>query len=486
MNRRYWLAVPAPPEAEPMDLLRLGARQDRGRFYYASREGWEVCGMGEAEVLIASGAERFAVLADRVEAEVARLGFVGDAGMDHRWLPQFVGGFSFDDEWEAVDGTPWQGFAPGRLVLPEVTFVSRNSDKRLVGVAPNGMSEASAREFLLRTLRRTSDLLHHVEDQRSERLSPLPAYGGGGGDGLAARSPVASVQAAVRRGGELAARGELPVDLTEEPLEAYLDRVERALETIEHGSLSKVIVARAEDWRPPRPVDAADLLQELARCYPRCFRFCVQPAGGPAFVGASPERLVKVEDHVVHADAMAGTARRSRDAEQDAALAADLFGDEKERREHLAVVDYLHRTLGPVVPALEAASEPAILRLANVQHLHTPFRGELSELEAGAGVLQLAARVHPTPAVAGVPQRAAMAWQREHEGLDRGWYAGGVGTVAPRGEGEFCVAIRSGLLQEGRARLFAGAGVVRGSQPELEQAEVDAKLRGLREVLFHA
>ena len=123
------------------------------------------------------------------------------------------------------------------------------------------------------------------------------------------------------------------------------------------------------------------------------------------------------------------------------------------------------------------------MRLANVQHLHTPFEGVLSN---GEGVLDLAQRLHPTPAVAGFPRDQALAWLARSEELDRGWYAGGVGVVGPKGEGEYCVAIRSGLFGPYGARLFAGAGVVEGSVPQFEDAEVGQKLAGLKEVLVHA
>jgi len=472
---RYWLAVRAPA-VEPLDLLRLGGRAGRGRVYYGSREGWEIAGMGEAAVVAAAGADRFAVLAAGVEAAVAQLSFCGDPGMDHRWLPQFVGGFGFGD---AVGEDPsWRAFGAARLVLPEITMVRRNGDARLVGVAPAGMTEGGAREFLARTLATTSELLEQVHGaavlarRRTRPADPVAPVEVGGG--LATRSP-----AALRPVRESALES-IPLAATDD----YEGRVEQALAAIAAGEVDKLVLARAEEWSSPSRVDAAELLDALATRYPGCFRFCVQPAGGDAFVGASPERLVKVEDRIVWADALAGTRRRAADPEEDRGLAEELLGDDKERREHAAVVDYLRSTLGAMVPTLEAADEPSLLRLNNVQHLHTRFRGSLSDADAGAGVIELASRVHPTPAVAGVPQADAIAWLADNEGLHRGWYAGAVGTVAPRGEGEFCVAIRCGLLSEDRVRLFAGAGIVRGSQPEREQREVEQKLRGLRDALL--
>ncbi len=426
---RGWLAVRAPA-VEPLDLLRLAGERDEGRFYYASREGWEVCGLGEAAVLA--------------------------AGMDHRWLPQFVGGFAFAPDWAWTAGSPWVGFRGARLVLPEVTFVRRNGDARLVAVAPAGLEPTVARGVLEARLEAVCRELLRVS---AARIAGRPA------------GPAAPPR--------IGPSGAAPAD----DAVAYEERVARALDAIDAGALDKVIVARSERWEPTGPLEAADLLASLAERYPRCFRFCVQPAGGPAFVGASPERLVKVEDRIVHADALAGTAPRAPDPAADEALGAALFASPKERREHQAVVGYLHDRLAGMVPRIEAAAAPALLKLEHVQHLHTPFRGELSDTDAGKGVLELASRVHPTPAVAGVPTADALRWLQEHEDLDRGWYAGGVGTVAPRGEGEFCVAIRSALLLPGEVRLYAGAGIVEGSEPARERAETEQKLRGLRDAL---
>lgn len=452
---RAWLAARAP-EADPLDLLRLAGERGAGRFYYASREGWEVCGMGEAAVLASDGPRRYAELAAEAEAAVASLRFVGEPDMDHRWLPQLVGGFAFAPDWSWQGSSPWVGFRGARLVLPQITFVRRNGDSRLVAVAPVGLSEEDARAYLDARLDDVARELHRLAAARTS----------------GARSDAHPGQPAT-----------FGAPVGEEAATAYEDRVAQALASIDEGALQKVIVARSERWRPSGELEAADLLDSLAKSYPRGFRFCVQPEGGPAFVGASPERLVKVEDRVVHADALAGTAPRAPGSEDDDALGAALFASPKERREHHAVVGYLHDRLEGMVPRIEAAAEPTLLKLAHVQHLHTPFRGELSEDDAGKGVIELASRVHPTPAVAGVPTAAALDWLQQHEDLDRGWYAGGVGTVAPRGEGEFCVAIRSALLLPGEVRLFAGAGIVEGSEPARERAETEQKLRGLRQAL---
>jgi isochorismate synthase len=264
---------------------------------------------------------------------------------------------------------------------------------------------------------------------------------------------------------------------------SYERQVSDALDAIEAGDLTKVTVARSETWRTGEQIRPEELLDRLSARFPDCFVFCVEPAGGAAFVGASPERLVAVRGGVVEADALAGTVARAEDDDDDDELARALSDSDKEQREHRVVVDYLRTSLAPVVESVDHPAQPGLLRLANVQHLHTPVQGRLLN---GEGAIDLAGLVHPTPAVCGLPRERAQGWLERREELDRGWYAGGVGVVSRDGDGEFCVAIRSGLLRDDVAVLFAGAGIVAGSRPESEADEVDHKLRGMREVLFDA
>jgi menaquinone-specific isochorismate synthase len=352
-----------------------------------------------------------------------------------------VGGFSFADGWTAAR-SPWRGFEAARLVLPVITLLQSGEDRWLIGVGPVGLEAAPSREYLRQLLGECGEVLMEL-DRAAAGAVPHPT------------APPVGDPAGFEEG------------------------VQAALNAIESGLLSKVAVARDEVWTTDVAPEAADVLAGLDHRFPDCFRFCVEPAGGATFLGASPERLMTVFRGEVRADALAGTRRRGETPAADEALGADLLQDDKERREHQAVVDYLREALAPVSTKLDI-DPTELLRLPNVQHLHTPIRGRLVN---GEGALDLIGRVHPTPAVGGVPRDAALAWLADHEPLDRGWYAGGVGFVRLDGDGEFCVAIRSALLDGATTHLFAGAGIVAGSRPAQERREVDHKLEGLREVL---
>ncbi|HEY0970949.1 MAG TPA: isochorismate synthase, partial [Gemmatimonadales bacterium] len=193
-----------------------------------------------------------------------------------------------------------------------------------------------------------------------------------------------------------------------------------------------------------------------------------------------PERLVALERGVVRATALAGSVRRGATPEEDAGLAASLMASAKDRLEHELVVRALREGLAELTDDVRAPEGPETVTMANVQHLHTPLTARPRE---GVGLLDLVARLHPTPAVGGVPRDEALAWLREHEELDRGWYAAPVGWIGADGDGEFAVALRSALIDGATATLFAGCGVMGDSDPAGELAESELKLRPMMQAL---
>ncbi len=224
----------------------------------------------------------------------------------------------------------------------------------------------------------------------------------------------------------------------------------------------------------------AALFGALREAFGSCFCFCVGTPEG-AFVGASPELLVRRSGGVAATVALAGSARRSADPAVDDHLGEQLLHSDKDRSEHGIVVKRISRRLAPLSVWVEAAPEPMVIKVANIQHLATPIHAQLAESRSA---LELAGLLHPTPAVGPEPRGAAgEAAIRELEGLERGWYAGPVGWMDPAGDGEFCVALRSALLRDRVAHLYAGAGIVAGSDPASELAETEIKLDALLPLL---
>ena len=259
---------------------------------------------------------------------------------------------------------------------------------------------------------------------------------------------------------------------------AWLDAVRLTLDRIRHRAFSKAVLARSVSLSLDRSVDAIAVMESLRSAYPTCYRFLIADGRGNAFLGASPERLVRLVGREVLTEAVAGT-QRCGSGDDGPALARALTESEKDRSEHTIVLRHLLETLTPLCEAL-APESPDVMRLPHLLHLRTPVRGLARD---GAHVLDLVSRLHPTPAVAGWPREEALAWIRGVEASARGWYAGPVGWVNAQGEGDFAVGIRALAIRGGVARLFAGAGIVQGSDPELEWNETELKMKGVLDAI---
>jgi len=222
------------------------------------------------------------------------------------------------------------------------------------------------------------------------------------------------------------------------------------------------------------------VLNHLRQHYPACYAFSIANGRGQSFIGATPERLVRVASGRMHTTALAGSAARGDTASEDAAFAQALLHSEKDLREHQLVIDAIVRGLADLDLQLDHPAHPRLLGLANVHHLHTPIS---ANLPPGVHILDLVARLHPTPAVGGAPVAPALAAITRLESFPRGLYAGPQGWVDHRGGGEFFVGLRSALVDGRTATAYAGAGIVAGSEPEKEFAETELKFKALIEAL---
>jgi isochorismate synthase len=245
------------------------------------------------------------------------------------------------------------------------------------------------------------------------------------------------------------------------------------VDTVQGGELEKVVLARQVSVRGEATFDVPEALQRLRASYPTCYIFAVA-RGDQVFLGASPERLARLRDREVRVACLAGSRRRGTTPEEDRCLAAGLLESAKDRSEHAVVVRALREALAAVCSEVSAPDAPALLSVRNVHHLYTPVTGTLAN---GSCLLDIVARLHPTPAVGGFPSQTALRFIREREDLDRGWYAAPVGWLDRHGEGEFAVALRSALIAGSEASLFAGCGIMADSDPEQEYAESWLKLR---------
>ena len=408
-------------------------------FEQPDRDGAALATLGEARRLSARGAGRFDAVAGAWRALAGAAEADAPDGPPGAGLVA-VGGFAFADEGGAAPH--WDGFEPAGLTIPEVAIARRGEDVRLTlgGLAaPDDVPEELAARLDARVASLRADPLPLVD--------PAPA----------GRFAIASVA----------------------PPEHYEAAVARAVEQIRAGAYEKIVLAREVAVHAPAPHDAAAVFGVLRAAFGSCYVFCAG-RGDAAFVAASPELLVRREGLRASTVALAGSIRRSADPAVDDHLAEQLLRSEKDREEQEIVARRIARALRPHAVWVAAPDEPRIVKVANIQHLATPIRAQLTEPRSA---VELAGLLHPTPAVGGEPHAAAVPGIPALEGIDRGWYAGAVGWTDANEDGEFCVALRCALLRGREARLYAGVGVVRDSDPAAELAETEVKLGALLPIL---
>ncbi|AUC61956.1 menaquinone-specific isochorismate synthase MenF [Cyanobacterium sp. HL-69] len=259
----------------------------------------------------------------------------------------------------------------------------------------------------------------------------------------------------------------------------FTDKVNHSLKAIASEKLTKIVVAHALEIKLEDNFNITKSLTNLRDNHPDCYIFCVGNEKEEFFLGASPERLLSIQDRQLVTDALAGSAPRGKSDYDDSLLGENLLHSEKEKREHQFVSDYIFEKLSIMGLSPKRASLQ-LLKLSNIQHLWTPIYAEIIEER---NPLEIIAQLHPTPAVAGVPIDIACAEIENYENFDRSLYAAPIGWLDTNGNCEFIVGIRSALIQGNRARLYAGAGIVAGSKPEQELTEIELKFQALLQAL---
>jgi salicylate biosynthesis isochorismate synthase len=413
---------------------------DRWFCWAQPEREFAIAALGSAHEVTSRGTERFADLASEC-ARIARDRIADEpTDLPAGAGPVWAGGFAFDPD--GGGESHWSSFAPALLTLPELTLARVGSTTYLTICAVGGAGKGPD-ELGQRLGARVSSL----------RAEPLP---------LLDPHPTAGARIA-----------------SAAPPERFERAVADATARIGDGELDKVVLAREVTVEAASAHEPAAIFGALRELFPSCFCFC---CGTPAaaFLGASPELLVRRRGASAATVALAGSTRRSADPAVDDHLGEQLRQSAKDRAEHEIVVRRIKRSLGPYAVWVEAGSEPGLVRVANIQHLGTPIHAQLAEPRSA---VELAGLLHPTPAVGGEPRDAALAAMGELEGLDRGWYAGPVGWMDAAEDGEFCVAIRSALLRDRTAHVFAGNGIVADSDPAAELAETEVKLGALLPLL---
>jgi menaquinone-specific isochorismate synthase len=411
------------------------------RHFYAERpaEGWAIAGAESVLSYSAGGRGRFAACQWFIDRTLEDAIAVGDQEAPNGG-PHFFAAFSFLDT--VGEGEPFESAC---VFVPRWQVAHR--DGRTTAVANLVLEGDSPVEALAARVWKA-----HAKFRSFDFRAPaLPQE----------RLPASSVR-------EVGGR------------RSYESAVSRALERIERGEIEKVVLARAKDVKAAGALHPLGILNGLRQRFPDCTAFSLANGRGQSFIGASPERLLRVEDGVVLTEALAGSTERGATASEDASLGRRLLQSEKDLREQRIVLESIVRRLAPLGLDLRFSERPSLKRLSNVQHLHTPVEARIPR---SVRLLEMLERLHPTPAVGGTPREQAVPLIAKLEAFPRGLYGGAVGWIDSRGGGEFIVALRSALVDGSRARIYAGAGIVKGSTPEEELAETELKFRAMQDAL---
>jgi menaquinone-specific isochorismate synthase len=430
------LALPRAPAAAP----QLAAWQ----FVFQHVQRGELqAGYGEAAAWQATGAGRFEALARMRAACEWRRSDPDETGFDAFAMLGFA---AADDAGLPASRTaPSDGLPSALLWVPEVGLVCRDHEAALVFSAMLPAERSALQARWRRWL---------------EALVPV-LYAPPAGPRTPAR--LSRLREAPDRSG-------------------WAALMHDALAAIEAGPLEKLVLSRRVALTGPRAFDIGRLLGALGCLFPSCQTLSLK-RNGQSFVAATPERLLALHHGRLEVDAIAGTAARAESVADDAALRTALLGSDKNLREHRVVIDAIRTALSDCCEGFQVPNRPRVMQLTNAQHLWSPIE---ARPRAGVGLFALAASLHPTPATNGQPRAEARDWLRRAEPFDRGWYTGAAGILQPDGDGELWVLLRCAQVRGNQAELFAGAGIVAGSDAASEWDETEAKLGAMLAALQYA
>jgi len=407
------------------------------RFYWQNREKtMTLVGLGHAYTIQNNAKnDRY----DAVEAEWKKLTSNCMKGQGEL-QPILFGGFTFDPQ-NNVDGE-WTNFPEAYFALATYQLVIRD-DKAYVSIHLITKKEQAEDQF--EALRKERDYLIHAAQVKEVKTYSKPEI----------------------------------TSYYEPYKDPYLASIDQVTALIKQKKADKVVIARSLALQFKEQVSSPQVLSQIIHEQPESYLFGLERQD-LLFFGASPERLVKVENGRAFSSCIAGSIKRGKTAEEDEAYGQSLLNDPKNGGEHQYVVDMIADTFRRNCVDMRIPDNPRLLKIRDIQHLYTPVEGQLN---SEATILQLTKSLHPTPALGGVPRTEAMAAIRKYEPMNRGLYAGPIGWVDAEGNGEFAVAIRSAALLKDKAYLYAGGGIVADSEPQSEYEETLVKFRPMLRAL---
>lgn len=429
---------------DPLAALEIKHNYEEKFYWNHPNNSISISAAGKIRELKATGKNRFKEISDQTEDLKNEI--EAYTSFNHSMAgPLFLGGYSFNDH---NIGSVWKKFAAARFVLPEWMLIEIENFHLLTLIIEK--KNRTADDIYQEVIFRITDFLNLAgELNHSDK------------EKIFLNNILCTLQ-------------------QPEDRRKWIQKVEIAKSEIAKGTFEKIVLARSLTLQSRCKLKPTVLAHHLREAYPECYNFLIQKDHDTSFIGATPERLASFRDGEFSTEGLAGSISRGRSALEDASLAHSLIKSKKDRDEHQFVVQSIGDSLEKFSYRVEHPRQPKIKKLHNVQHLFTPIKATIKE---GVHIHELIRELHPTPAVGGYPKKMAMPHIHEIEQIDRGWYAAPIGWFNLTGSGEFAVAIRSALLNDNTATLYAGCGIVADSDPEKEWKETLLKFTPLLDAL---
>lgn len=438
------------PEVDPLAILEQHNQKKTFQYYWEKpTDRFSIVAAGSIHRIKTSGEGRFKKASEQGKQLLNKIYHITKL-THHLASVHLLGGFSFFDKNESSD---WKNFGAGSFNLPEWVVV-RDGHFTVLTVTKRFKTANSADEFL-DSIYETLNQLDHISHAENYQ------------NGITNHPEKNSA---------------IPVK-DENEYVRWVQSVESATDLIKSGAFKKIVLARRLQVKLDHPVSDTHILNSLRNQYPECYSFLIRQEDESSFIGCTPERLASFKERNVLTEGLAGSISRGKTASEDAILEHELLHSQKDLNEHAFVMDAIGENLQKYSDEFVYPPSPVIKKLSNVQHLYTPVRAKIKE---GVSRTEFLARLHPTPAVGGYPREKAIPFIPKLENFDRGWYAAPIGWINSHGEGEFAVAIRSGLIKQDEVNFFAGCGLVKDSDPQKEWEETNLKFIPMLTALEHA
>ena len=438
------------PSVDVLAVIEQNPNKDEFEYYWEKPvDDFAMAACGELERITTDGESRFRVSSTKGKELLSRVHHFTTVAHTNAVVHLF-GGFSFFDQ---SSSKTWNAFESASFTLPKWMIIKEGKNCILTFTVK--LDQSSDFEELKQNLYQQLDALEYICHAEEYSVSPKPNT-----------SFVVSV----------------PDGESSEHLE-WVESINKARKNIIEGNFDKVVLARELSIPLKNKVSDTHILNRLRFQYPDCYSFLIRQEGDSSFIGCTPERLASFNSKFVLTEGLAGSTSRGKTASEDAVLEYELLHSAKDLHEHTIVRDAIEENLSHYSDSVKHPKEPVIKKLSNVQHLYTPITAVIKE---GVSRTEVLKTLHPTPAVGGFPRENAVEFIKKTERFDRGWYASPVGWINAHGNGEFIVAIRSGLIKNDEVRFFAGCGIVEDSDPEKEWEETNLKFIPMLSALEYA